>query len=86
MKRAEGIVFYILCALIFGPWIVYLALWMLNVSNVSSDEDLVGVHIAGLIGMVIWCVLFLKNYPRLTRVGLTLTTLFLLYWAYALFS
>jgi hypothetical protein len=86
MKLAERIAFYILLALIFGPWIGYIALWILGVSNVSYDEDLVGTHIAGLIGMIIWCVLFLKNYPRLTRIGLILATLFLLFWAYALFS
>jgi len=61
-------------------------LWILGISNVSYDETLVGIHIAGLIGMIVWCTLFLKPYPRLTRIGLVLATLFLAYWAYALLS
>jgi hypothetical protein len=86
MKLAEGIAFYILCALIFVPWIGYIALWMLNINDVSVEETLVGTHIAGLVGMIVWCVLFLKPYPRLSRVGLVLATLFLAFWAYALFT
>ncbi len=86
MKFAERVAFCILCALIFGPWLGYVALWMLGVSDVGPDEILVGVHIAGLIGMIGWCVLFLKPNPRLARVGLVLATLFLAFWAYALLS
>ncbi len=86
MKLAERIAFYFLLALIIGPCLGYVALWMLNISDVSNDEYLVGTHIAGIIGMIAWCILFLKPNPRTARAGLIVCTLFLLFWAYALFS
>jgi hypothetical protein len=86
MKLAERIAFYLLLALIIGPCLGYVVFWMLDVTNVGYDEDLIEAHIAGIIGMIAWCVLFLKPNPRNARTGLIVCTLFLAFWAYALFS
>ncbi len=86
MKLAERIAFYFLLALIIGPWLGRLVFWLLDISNMSYNEDLIGTHIAGIVGRLAWCILFLQANPRTARVGLVVCTLFLAFWGYALFS
>jgi hypothetical protein len=69
MKLAERIAFYGLCLLIFTPWIGLTAFWMLNLGDLGLGNILAGAHIVGVLGIVIWSVLFLKPYPRHARTG-----------------
>jgi hypothetical protein len=86
MKYVKPVSFIVACLLIVGPWIGYIICWMLNVSDVDFDEWLVATHVAGILAMLVWSILYLKANPRLARTGLILAALFLAFWAFALFS
>ncbi len=80
----ERIAFYLFSVLIFAPFLAWVIEWRIHISNVRFDEVCGGSHLLGIVGMLGWCVFYLRSDPRFARVGLVVTLLLVVGWAYIL--
>ena len=86
VRRSLRIAFALIVVLLVAPLVGIGLERLLGLSNALVNAGLMAIHGLGLLAMLGWAVLFRPVEPMLARIGLVVTFLLIVLWAFFLLA